>query len=72
MYDKRNKLTDQVEKDVRGCLGNLVYENVIPRNVKLAESTSFGVPAVIYDQNCSGSIAYINFAREMIGRNDRE
>ncbi|MDR1494999.1 MAG: AAA family ATPase [Rickettsiales bacterium] len=72
MYDKRNRLTDQVEKDVRGCLGNLVYKNVIPRNVRLAESTSFGVPAVIYDQDCAGSVAYVSFIGEMMGKNDRE
>ncbi|MBO4956290.1 MAG: ParA family protein [Rickettsiales bacterium] len=68
MYDRRNKLTEQVENDVRGCLGDLVYKTVIPRNVKLTESTSFGIPTIIYDQNCSGSIAYINFVKEMVKR----
>ena len=66
MYDKRNKLTEQVEKDVRSCLGDLVYKTVIPRNVKLTEATSFGIPTIIYDQNCSGSMAYINFVKEMV------
>ena len=66
MYDKRNKLTEQVEKDVRSCLGDLVYKTVIPRNVKLTEATSFGVPTIVYDQNCSGSMAYINFVKEMV------
>ncbi|MDR2078076.1 MAG: AAA family ATPase [Rickettsiales bacterium] len=70
MYDRRNKLTEQVENDVRACLGDLVYKNVIPRNVKLAESTSFGTPAVIYDANCSGSLAYINFVEEMVKKYD--
>ena len=69
MYDKRNKLTEQIEKDVRDYLGDLVYKNVIPRNVKLAESTSFGMPAIIYDMNCSGSSAYINFVKELVKRN---
>lgn len=69
MYDKRNKLTEQVENDVRQCLGDLVYENVIPRNVRLTESTSFGVPTIVYDQSCSGSVAYINFAKEMVDKN---
>lgn len=68
MYDRRNKLTEQVENDVRECLKDLVYESVIPRNVKLTESTSFGIPTIIYDQHCSGSIAYINFAKELINR----
>lgn len=70
MYDKRNKLTEQIEKDVRDYLGDLVYKNVVPRNVKLAESTSFGMPAIIYDMNCSGSSAYINFVKELVKRND--
>ncbi|MDR2778626.1 MAG: AAA family ATPase [Rickettsiales bacterium] len=72
MYDRRNKLTEQVENDVRTCLGELVYGNVIPRNVKLAESTSFGVPTVIYDPSCSGSFAYISFVEEMIRKHDRK
>ena len=71
MYDKRNKLTEQIEKDVRDYLGELVYKNVIPRNVRLAESTSFGMPAIVYDMNCSGSVAYINFVKELVKRNVR-
>lgn len=66
MYDKRNRLTEQVENDVRSCLSDLVFDTVIPRNVKLTESTSFGVPTIIYDQHCAGSIAYINFVKEMV------
>ena len=66
MYDKRNKITTQIENDVRNCLGNFVFETVIPRNVKLTESTSFGIPTIVYDQNCSGSIAYINLIKEII------
>lgn len=72
MYDKRNKLTEQVEKDARDCLGDLIFKTVIPRNVKLTESTSFGIPAVIYDKNCSGAIAYNEFAKEMVNKNDRK
>ncbi len=68
MYDRRNKLTEQVEQDVRNCLGEMVYNTVIPRNVKLSESPSHGIPAIIYDSNCSGSIAYMNLANEMIKR----
>lgn len=66
MYDKRNKITTQIENDVRSCLGDFVFKTVIPRNVKLTESTSFGIPTIIYDQNCSGSIAYINLIKEII------
>lgn len=68
MYDRRNKLTEQVEQDVRSCLGEMVYNTVIPRNVKLSESPSHGIPAIIYDSNCSGSIAYMNLVDEMIKR----
>lgn len=68
MYDRRNKLTEQVERDVRKCLGSMVYNTVIPRNVKLSESPSHGIPAIIYDSNCSGSVAYMKLAEEMIKR----
>ena len=68
MFDRRNRLTDQVSDDVRSCLGNLVFEAVIPRNVRLSEAPSHGLPALVYDYNCSGSRAYMALARELIGR----
>jgi chromosome partitioning protein len=68
MYDRRNRLTEQVSEDVRECLGNLVFETVIPRNVRLSEAPSHGLPALIYDHSCTGSRAYIALARELIGR----
>jgi chromosome partitioning protein len=68
MYDRRNRLTDQVADDVRACLGNLVFETVIPRNVRLSEAPSHGMPALLYDYRCSGSEAYMQLARELIGR----
>jgi chromosome partitioning protein len=68
MYDRRNRLTDQVADDVRECLGKLVFESVIPRNVRLSEAPSHGLPALIYDYNCAGSRAYMALARELIGR----
>jgi chromosome partitioning protein len=68
MFDRRNRLTDQVADDVRSCLGNLVFETVIPRNVRLSEAPSHGLPALVYDHKCSGSEAYIKLARELIGR----
>jgi chromosome partitioning protein len=68
MYDKRNKLTEQIENDVRGCLGDLVFKTVIPRNIKLTECVSFGIPVVDYDRSCAGSVAYINFVDEMVKR----
>lgn len=68
MFDRRNRLTDQVADDVRDCLGTLVFESVIPRNVRLSEAPSHGLPALVYDHQCAGSRAYIGLARELIGR----
>lgn len=68
MFDRRNRLTDQVADDVRSCLGGLVFESVIPRNVRLSEAPSHGLPALVYDHNCSGSRAYMSLARELIAR----
>ena len=68
MYDRRNKLTEQVAQDVRACLGKVVFETVIPRNVRLSEAPSHGLPALIYDHRCAGSAAYIALARELIDR----
>ena len=68
MFDRRNRLTDQVSDDVRSCLGNLVFEAVIPRNVRLSEAPSHGLPALVYDINCVGSRAYMALARELITR----
>lgn len=68
MFDRRNRLTDQVSDDVRSCLGQLVFETTIPRNVRLSEAPSHGVPALIYDHACAGSRAYMALARELITR----
>jgi chromosome partitioning protein len=68
MFDRRNRLTDQVADDVRECLGSLVFEAVIPRNVRLSEAPSHGLPALVYDHTCSGSRAYMALARELITR----
>ncbi|MCH2487196.1 MAG: AAA family ATPase [Erythrobacter sp.] len=72
MFDRRNRLTDQVADDVRDCLGKLVFDAVIPRNVRLSEAPSHGLPALIYDHACPGSRAYIALARELIGRLPQE
>ena len=68
MHDGRQALTRQVEDDVRAFLGEKVYVNTIPRNVRLSEAPSFGQPALVYDMQCKGSRAYINVARELIRR----
>lgn len=68
MHDRRNRLTDQVSNDVRAVLGRVVFDTVIPRNVRLSEAPSHGLPALIYDYRCSGSEAYMALARELISR----
>ncbi|HEX6958000.1 MAG TPA: AAA family ATPase [Ferrovibrio sp.] len=68
MFDKRNNLSEQVAADVRGFLGEKVYETVIPRNVRISEAPSHGVPALIYDHRAPGSTAYMALAREVIRR----
>ena len=68
MFDRRNRLTEQVSADVRAVLGRVVFDTVIPRNVRLSEAPSHGLPALIYDHRCTGSQAYIALARELISR----
>ena len=68
MVDKRNSLSSLVEKDVRDHFGEIVYQTTIPRNVKISEAPSHGKPAILYDVNCSGSMAYIGLAREIINK----
>ena len=68
MYDRRNNLTSAIEDDVRSCLGRLVYKTVIPRNVKLSEAPSHGKPALLHDVGCSGSVAYVEMAKEFLER----
>jgi chromosome partitioning protein len=72
MFDRRNRLTDQVADDVRECLGKLVFDSVIPRNVRLSEAPSHGLPALVYDHSCAGSRAYMALARELIRRLPQE
>jgi chromosome partitioning protein len=68
MYDKRNRLSDQVANDVRACLGDVVFETVVPRNVRISEAPSHGLPAMLYDYKCPGSEAYMKLASEMLRR----
>jgi chromosome partitioning protein len=68
MFDRRNNLSQAVAEDVRACLGSAVFDTIVPRNVRLSEAPSHGLPALIYDLKCPGSEAYIRLARELIGR----
>jgi chromosome partitioning protein len=68
MADKRNKLSYQVADDVRSNMGAKVYRTMIPRNVRLSEAPSHGLPALVYDLKCPGSQAYIKLAGELIQR----
>jgi chromosome partitioning protein len=68
MFDRRNRLSQQVAEDVRACLGPTVFDTVVPRNVRLSEAPSHGLPALIYDLRCPGSEAYVRLARELIAR----
>ena len=68
MFDRRNNFSQAVADDVRACLGDVVFEAIVPRNVRLSEAPSHGLPALIYDLKCAGSEAYISLARELIGR----
>jgi chromosome partitioning protein len=68
MYDRRNSLSEQVAKDVRGHFGDAVYATVIPRNVRVSEAPSFGKPVLVYDLKCAGSQAYLKLAREVVLR----
>ena len=66
MYDKRNKLSSEVEKEARDYFKEKVYQTVIPRNVRLSEAPSHGMPCVTYDETCLGSKSYFSLAKEFI------
>ncbi len=68
MYDQRNNLSGAVAADVRKHFGDKVYKTVIPRNVRLSEAPSYGLPAIVYDMKCPGAQAYIHLASEVIRR----
>ena len=68
MYDKRNKLSTQVEKEARDFFNDKVYITVIPRNVRLSEAPSHGMPVLIYDKSCPGSKSYFSFTDEFINQ----
>ncbi|MEL6310929.1 MAG: AAA family ATPase [Pseudomonadota bacterium] len=72
MYDKRNNLSAQVAVDVRENLGQQVYSTIVPRNVRLSEAPSHGLPVLLYDGDCPGSVAYRRLAEEILAAEPRE
>ena len=72
MYDKRNKLSAQVEKEARDYFNDKVYQTVIPRNVRLSEAPSHGMPVLIYDKSCLGSRSYFSFTDEFINQDQKK
>jgi len=72
MYDPRNNLANQVSQQLLKHFGDKVYKTIIPRNVRLAEAPSHGLPALIYDKSSSGAIAYLALAGEMLRRDEAQ
>ena len=68
MFDERTNLSHEVEKEIRGVFGQKVFKTVVPRSVKLSEAPSFGKPIILYDIKSKGAIAYLNLAKEILGR----
>jgi chromosome partitioning protein len=71
MYDERTNLGQQVSRDVRAFFKEKVFHTVIPRNVRLGEAPSHGMPVILYDVKSRGAEAYLALAREMLARNGR-
>lgn len=71
MFDKRNKLSNQVDEEARKYFKEKVYKTVIPRNVRLSEAPSHGVPCIVYDRACLGSKSYLELAKEFMDQQIR-
>ena len=71
MYDKRNKLSSQVESEARNYFKNKVYSTAVPRNVRLSEAPSHGIPVLLYDKMCPGSVAYFKFTEEFLNQDNQ-
>ncbi|MDX5420723.1 MAG: ParA family protein, partial [Hymenobacteraceae bacterium] len=69
MYDVRLRLSNQVVEEVKTHFQQMVFDTIIPRNVKLSESPSFGIPALLHDAESKGALSYLNLAREIAEKN---
>jgi len=72
MYDSRLRLSNQVVEEVKTHFKNLVFDTLIPRNIKLSESPSFGIPAIAHDAESKGAVSYLNLAKEILANNNLE
>lgn len=72
MYDRRNKVTEEIERDVRDCMKGLVFNTMIPRNIRISEAPSYGKPVMLYDHKCQGAIAYMHLAKEILERTEEK
>ncbi len=72
MYDTRLRLSNQVVDEVRLHFQSMVFDTIIPRNIRLSESPSFGIPAIAHDASSKGSISYMNLAREILEKNGKD
>jgi chromosome partitioning protein len=69
MYDLRLRLSNQVVNEVNSHFKNMVFETIIPRNIRLSESPSYGIPAILHDAESKGAISYLNLAKEIVRKN---
>ena len=69
MYDQRIRLSNQVVEEVKTHFQQLVFDTIIPRNIKLSECPSFGLPAIAHDADSKGAISYVNLAQEILEKN---
>ena len=72
MYDARLRLANQIFEELKGHFGDMVFSTVIPRNIKLSESPSHGLPVILYDPDSRGAIAYVQLAKELEARNRKK
>ena len=68
MYDARLRLANEIYEELKGHFGNMVFNTVIPRNIRISEAPSHGMPVTQYDPECRGAISHIQLAQEIIAR----
>lgn len=71
MYDARLRLANQIYEELKGHFGKMVFDTVIPRNIRLSEAPSHGLPAILYDPESRGATSHVNLAKEIIAKNNR-